>query len=243
MYAQAKTVIMARPEKTINRSLWNRFAISKFFITLFSSLSLHHPGKFGVQGVCPFHGKDVPTVIAAGLPGSNDLMRGVDLVEHVTDRYLFVSVLALDIFNGRIEDAVDPHSFLSSLIFEMDGQIAGGMAFFDEPAEDDPRSPFLSHQNTFDSLALRLIRPLVDVKRLDPPDRGHLLWRVVENYDVKIVKGSAFEFPLVDMNRPVTETALMGTEISEGYMSLADDLAVAIFKKESFDPPFLRCIC
>ena len=118
----------------------------------------------------PFHGKDVSTVIASGFPGSNDLMRGVDHIEHVIDRYLFVSVLTLDIFNGRIEDAVDPHPLHSSLILEMDGQIAGGMAFFDEPAEDDPGSPFLSHQNTFNSLTLFLIRPLIDVKRLDPTE-------------------------------------------------------------------------
>jgi len=117
-------------------------------------------------------------------------------------------------------------------ILEMDGQIAGGMAFFDEPAEDDPGSPFLSHQNTFDSLALRLIRPLVDVKRLDPPDSGHLLRRVVEDDNIKIVEDDAIKFTLIDVNRPVAETALIAAELFEGDMSLADDLAIAIFKKK-----------
>jgi len=100
MYAQAKIVIMARPENTINRSLWNRFAISKLFHHHFFHLChCTIQENLEYRAWVPFMEKDVSTVIASGFPGSNDLMRGVDHIEHVIDRYLFVSVLTLDIFN------------------------------------------------------------------------------------------------------------------------------------------------
>lgn len=58
----------------------------------------------------------------------------MDLVKHVHDHDILAPVLAPDIFYGRVEDSVDPHSLLSPLVLEMDGKVTGRIAFCDEPA-------------------------------------------------------------------------------------------------------------
>jgi len=43
----------------------------------------------------------------------------------------------------------------------------------------------------------------------------------------------------IDMDRPVPQASLMGTELSVRNMALADDLTVAILKNKSLHPPSL----
>ena len=117
----------------------------------------------------------------------------MNLVEHVLDQDIPAPVLTPDVFDGRVEDSVNPHSLLSSLVLKMDWEITGRMAFLDEPAEDHPGTSLLSRQNAFDGKPLRLIGPLVDVDCLCPAAVDHKLRGDIKDDDVKIVKGDVAE--------------------------------------------------
>jgi hypothetical protein len=125
----------------------------------------------------------------------------------------------------------------------MDGEIAGFKPFRNETAENDPGTARLSGQNVFNRLALRLIRPLVNIKRLGPASRNHQLGGVVKDDDIETIEDNLLKLALVDMDRPVSHAPLMGTELSVRNVPVADDLTVAILKKKSFRPPSSLSFC
>ncbi len=183
------------------------------------------------------------TVLALRLAGGDDLGRRVNQVVHIPYYDLLIPVLTPDILDGRVKDTVYPHSFLSSLIVETDGEITGWMAFIYELAEDDPGTTCIAGHDTLYGMSLCIRGPLVYVERLDPADGRHLLRCIIENDDVEIMKSDPVEFSFINVDRPVAFAALMGAELPEGYVPLAYDLAAAIFKQEAFGPPAPFRVC
>jgi len=92
----------------------------------------------------------------------------MDLVEHVLKQDITAAVLAPEVFDGRIEVPFNPHPLPASLILEMDAEMASLKTFCNEATENDPGPACLSGQNVLDSMALRLVCPLVDVNHLSP---------------------------------------------------------------------------
>lgn len=167
----------------------------------------------------------------------------MDLVEHVLDQDIPAPVLTPDAIDGRIEVPFNPHPLPASLVLEMDGEIAGFKTLCNEAAEDNPGTACLSGQNVLDSLALRLIGSLVNVKRLGPTSSNHQLGCVVKDDNIEIIEGDSMELAPIDMDRPVPHAPLMGAELSIRNVSVADDLTVAILKNKSLDPPSLLSFC
>ena len=163
----------------------------------------------------------------------------MNLVEHVLDQDIPALVLTPDVFYGRVEVPFNPHPLSAPLILKMDGKIAGFKTFCNEPAEDDPGATCLSSQNVFNSTTLGLIRPFVNVECLGPTSINHQLGGIVKDDDVEAIEGDPMELPFIDMDRPVPHAPLIGAVLFVRHMSLTDDLAVAILKEETFDPPIL----
>ena len=161
----------------------------------------------------------------------------MDLVEQVLNQDIPAPVLAPEVFDGRIEVPFDPHPLPASLILEMDGEMASFKTFCNEATEDNPGTACLSGQNVLDSMALRLVCPLVDVKCLRPTSSNHQLRGVVKDDNIEIVEGDSMELTLIDMDRPVPQASLMGAGLSVRNMALADNLTVAILKNEPLHPP------
>jgi hypothetical protein len=137
-----------------------------------------------------------------------------DLVEQILDQDIPAPVLTPDVIDGRIEVPFNPHSLPAPLVLEMDGEIASSKTFCNEAAEDNPGIPCLSGQNVLNSPALRLIYPLINVKRLGPTSSNHQLGDVVKDDDIEITKGNLLELAPIDMDRPVPHAPLMGAELS-----------------------------
>ena len=139
----------------------------------------------------------------------------MDLVEHVLDQDIPAPVLTPHVFYGRVEVSFNPHPFPAPLVLEMDGEIAGFETFCNKAAEDNPRTACLSSQNVLDGLALRLICPLINVKRLGPTSTNHQLGCVVKDDNIEIIERNFMESAPVDMDRPVPHTPLMGAKLFE----------------------------
>ena len=138
----------------------------------------------------------------------------MNLVEHVLDQDILTPVLTPDVFYGRIEVSFNPHPLPTSLVLEIDGEIAGFETFCNEAAEDNPRTACLSSQNVLDGLALRLICPLINVKRLGPTSTNHQLGCVVKDDNIQIIEGDSIELAPIDMDRSMPYAPLMGAELS-----------------------------